>query len=84
MTIDWVVVYVQERKRPAYVINDGRSIAKVYGSNAQQRDAKPSRREQKKAREPGSSEAPLQLSRLWSSYRCRQMRASQGTRSDGI
>jgi hypothetical protein len=37
MTTDWGIVYVQERKRPGYVINNGKSIAKVYGPDAQRR-----------------------------------------------
>jgi hypothetical protein len=49
VTIDWGVVYMLERKRPAYVINNGRSIPKVCGSDSQQRDATPPRREKKKA-----------------------------------
>ncbi len=49
MTIDWGVVYMQERKRPGYVINDGRSVARVYGPDAQRRNVTPPRHEKKKA-----------------------------------
>ena len=37
MTDDWWVTYVQERKQPGYVIENGKSIARVYGPDAQKR-----------------------------------------------
>jgi hypothetical protein len=40
MTADWGIVYMQERKRPGYVIDNGKSIARVYGPDDQKRKVK--------------------------------------------
>ena len=49
MTADWWVVYVEERKRPGYVIDNGKSIARVYGPDAQKRKVMMLQHEKKKA-----------------------------------
>jgi hypothetical protein len=49
MTADWHEVYLQERRRPAYVIENGKSIVKHNGDAPPRRDVTPPRVDRKRA-----------------------------------
>ena len=49
MTNDWKDVYRDERRRPAYVLENGKFIVKAHGTDSQQRDATTPLREKNKA-----------------------------------
>ena len=49
MTSDWKEVYLQERRRPGYLIENGKSSAKVDSVRKNRRDLTPSRSDERKA-----------------------------------
>jgi hypothetical protein len=49
MMTDWAIVYMQERRRPGYVINNSKSIPKAFAAALHRRDIKPSQPEKRKA-----------------------------------
>ena len=49
MTSDWRVVYMQERRRPAYVIENGKSITKTHEGDSPLPKARTLRQDKRKA-----------------------------------
>jgi len=49
MTADWHEVYLQERRRPGYVIENGKSVVKLHKDASPRRDMTPPRDEKRKA-----------------------------------
>jgi hypothetical protein len=49
MTTDWGIVYVQERRRPGYVIENGKSVTKIHWGDSTCRKVTPPQREKRKA-----------------------------------
>lgn len=47
--MDWRVVYREERRRPGYVLENGRSLKKVGEDRAWKRETKPRVPEKRKA-----------------------------------
>jgi hypothetical protein len=49
MTSDWREVYRQEKRRPGYVIENGKSVAKDLSDASPRRDVTPLQRDKRKA-----------------------------------
>jgi hypothetical protein len=49
VTTDWQNVYREEKRRPGYVIENGKSITKTHGGDSRCRKVTPPQRDKRKA-----------------------------------